>query len=236
MKHQFIVLAALVLLCGSAFAQDSKSSQGKGKEATVEERYLESAEVRFIKEQAIQPDRDSKEKALKSLGELIKNGKVGENDKEVHVILESLSMEGIGIQVREDRRLVNNYPDIRRDACNLLGQMGTEAAKDILINVLLSDDETMVLSEAVYALGVIGQNENNQVSEAISYIILNQDIINPDSNFAMATLFAFEKLAAKNNGLNDPNAFRALIRLSQGNYKRDVKLKANQVIDKLKKY
>ncbi|HOV62890.1 MAG TPA: HEAT repeat domain-containing protein [Spirochaetia bacterium] len=235
MKQLFMVLTACFLLCGSVFAQES-STQSKGKETTVEERYLESAEVRLIREQALQPERDAKEKALKSLEDLIKNGKVGESDKEVHLILENLSLEGTGILIWENRRLLNNYPDIRMKACQLLGQMGTDDAKEILINVLLSDDETMVLSEAVYALGVMGKNENNQVSEAIAYTILNQDIINPDNNFAMASLFALEKLAAKNNGLNDPNAFRALIRISQGNYIRDVKLKADQVIEKLKKY
>ena len=60
--------------------------------------------------------------------------------------------------------------------------------------------------------------------------------MNPDSNFAFAVLLAFEKLAKANDGIESPEAFRAIIRIAQGNYVRDVKKKAVQVLDKLREY
>jgi hypothetical protein len=60
--------------------------------------------------------------------------------------------------------------------------------------------------------------------------------VKPDNNFAFASLLAFEKLAKKNNGLQDPTSFQAIVEISQGNYIRAVKEKALQVLDELKKY
>ncbi|MFW6208975.1 MAG: HEAT repeat domain-containing protein, partial [Spirochaetota bacterium] len=172
-----------------------------------------------------------------NLAELIEAGEVASGDPEATYILDRLSSEGIGVQIREAGRLINNFPEVRRKAAELLGKMGGEAAKDTLINVLISDDEPMVLAEAVYALGEMdAENTNNQITQAISFSILNQDIMTPDQNFAYAALLSIEKLAERNGGLNDPSIYRALIRMSQGNYIRTVQQKAQEVMRQLMTY
>ena len=94
----------------------------------------------------------------------------------------------------------------------------------------------MVLSEAVYQLGVIGLNENNEVSSAIAEAVRRQNVINPSDNFAYASLLAFQKLSAANSGLQDPNAFRSIIMIAQGPYIWEVRVKANEVLTDLRKY
>ena len=79
----------------------------------------------------------------------------------------------------------------------------------------------------------MGNNENNQVTQALSWTILNQDILSPDNNLAYAYLLAVEKIAGANSGIQDPSTFRAVIRISQGNYIRTVKLKAEEVLKRL---
>ncbi len=205
-------------------------------EITVEEFYLQNIEMVIIKEQASTLDRDSKLMALKNIEEMIDEGKVSEGDPEVHYILDYLAQEGIGREINEGGRMVNNMPVVRKEACTLLGELGGEDAKNTLVDIALKDNETMVLSEAVYALGKLGMNENNQVSQAIASIILSQNAIGPDDNFAYSALLSFEKLAAANNGLSDPLAFQAIIAIAQGNYIRPVKMKANELINDLRKY
>ncbi len=205
-------------------------------EITVEEFYLQNIEMVIIKEQASTLDRDSKLMALKNIEEMIDEGKVSEGDPEVHYILDYLAQEGIGREINEGGRMVNNMPVVRKEACTLLGELGGEDAKNTLVDIALKDNETMVLSEAVYALGKLGINENNQVSQAIASIILSQNAIGPDDNFAYSALLSFEKLAAANNGLSDPLAFQAIIAIAQGNYIRPVKMKANELINDLRKY
>ena len=229
-KGVLVIVIILFMLPTAILAQNNSDDS----EATVEELYLGNIEVMIIKEQAFSEDRDMKLLALENLESMIGENRVGEGDIEVHAVLEYLSLEGVGVQIRENRRLTNYFPEIRRRACNILGQLGGQISIDSLINVIIADEEPMVLSEAAYALGQIGKNENNQSTQAIAYALLSQDIMIPDNNFAFAALLAFEKIANYNGELSDPSAFRAIVRIAQGNYLKTVKLKANEVMNILR--
>ncbi len=236
MKKKYLpaILVIFLLFPAFLFAQDS-GKKGK-KEKTVEELFLQSIQMTVIGEQAVSPERASKLKALDYIDNMISNGKASANSADIHAILDYLSLTGTGVKFRENGRVINNFPEVRRRACEELGKLGGESAKDSLINILLTEKEPMVLSEAAYALGKIGLNKNNQVSQALSYAILNQDIMIPDNNFAFAVLLAYEKLAKANNGLRDPTVLRAIIRIQNGNYIKKVKAKAQEVIDTIESY
>ena len=232
MKKILVTAVILILLAVTPVTLFSQTDD----EITVEEFYLQNIEMIIIKEQASTLDRDSKLMALTNIEQMIDDGKVSSGDPEVHYILDYLAQEGIGREVTERGRMVNNMPIVRKEACTLLGELGGEDAKNTLVDIALKDNETMVLSEAVYALGKIGMNDNNQVSQTIASIILTQNTLGPDDNLAYSGLLSFEKLAEANGGLGDPLAFQAIIAIAQGNYIRPVKMKANELINKLRKY
>lgn len=233
-RSAFILMVlGIFLASGFVYAQATGGTSSGGKEATIEELYLQNIELRIIGEQAASADFEMKLLALANLQSMMDEGRLPE---EAVKVLDYLAMEGIGRVIREGRLQVNNFPEVRRRACTILGQLGGEEAKDTLVKVLLTDNEPMVRSEAVYALGLIGLNENNEVTKAISWMVLQQDTTRPDNNFAFASLLALEKIASKNNGINDDEAFRAVVAIAQGNYIRDVKYKAREVLNSLRKY
>jgi HEAT repeats len=246
-KLVFLIGAAgMALLAGGfAAAQSAASTQAStpaasqssgSSEQTIEELYLNNVAMRIVREQATDLDRDSKLLALTSIQDMIDNGTLTKSSPVVDDVLGYLAFEGTARQAMQNNVQANNYPEVRRRACNLLGEVGGQESDQILMQVMLDDTEPMVLSEAAYALGQIGLNPDSTVSTRIADVVIRQTIVKPDNNFAFAALLAFEKLAKKNNGLSDPRAFQAIVQISQGNYILDVRLKAQQVLDELKQY
>jgi hypothetical protein len=227
--------ATLLLILAAAFL-GAQSSQTTGKELTIEEKFLQkSIELQVLKEQAFAPEYDSKMIALDDITEKISKGSLGSEAADLEFILEYLAMEGTSHTVREGLRLANYFPDVRRRAAELLGKVRTEQSKNALITVLLNDDEPMVKAQAAYSLGELGMNENNEVAAALVFAVDREDHTRADNNWGYAMALAFEKLHQKTGGLKYPGAFRALVKISQGNYLATVRQKALQVLDEMKK-
>lgn len=186
-----IAYGACFMLIGTvAFAQSQ--SMKSSNETSVEDIYLNSVQDVIITELANSQDYDNKLVALQYLEDSVKGGKVSDEQK---AALKSLAGEGITTRVRQNGRLMNNFPDIRAKACDLLGEIKTEDSKNALLTILTEDAEPMVASAAVRSLGNIGINNNDEVLSAIEFIQHKYAALNPTSSFAFEILDAYEKLA-----------------------------------------
>ncbi len=178
--------AGLLLLAGAVFAQNRSS------ETSVEELYLSNVQDVIITELAHSQDYDNKLVALQYLEESVKDGTVTEEQR---AAMQSLAGEGVTTKARTNGRLVNNFPDIRAKACDLLGKVPSKESKDTLITITTEDAEPMVVSAAVRSLGEIGMNDNDEVLAAIEFIQHKYAALNPTSSLAYDILSAYEKLA-----------------------------------------
>lgn len=226
--------AAALLLVLAASTLGAQATATTGKELTIEQKFLRTIEMQILKEQAADPNYDSKMLALDALQKKIAGGPLGDVTDDVEYVLEYLALEGTGRIARENHRQVNNFPDVRRRAAELLGKVRTADSKDALIFVLLNDDEPMVKAQAAYSLGELGMNDQNEVVAALVFAVDREDQTRADNNWGYAMVLAFEKLAQKTGGLKDPAAFRALVKISQGNYLATVKAKALSVLEAMK--
>ncbi|MBP5283600.1 MAG: HEAT repeat domain-containing protein [Treponema sp.] len=182
--------ACVSLLSFSAFAQSSSSASKE--EKNVEDTYLSTVEDVVITELAASDERDNKMVALQYLEDAVNGGRT---TPDMIKALDSLAGEGINTQARKNNRLVNNYPDIRAKACDLLGQVKTEESKQSLVKIALADNEPMVITAAIRALGDVGINDNDDVSETIAWAQRKNSVLNPTSSLALEVLIAYEKLA-----------------------------------------
>jgi len=231
---RFLILGTIFLTASALVMGQNSSRSRTSNEMSVEQSYLqESIELMIIREQSRAESRDMKLVALEYIGDAINRGNRGE---EIRSALEYLAMEGIVNQTRENGRLVNNYPDIRTKAATYLGQLGTPEAKDTLIKMVLADNEPMVITEAIKSLAKIGLNDNEETSNAISWIVSRYDVLNPDNLLALSALDAYDKIAQANNGIKDPSAIRTIIRIAEGTYLRPVQDRAKEVLATLRKY
>jgi hypothetical protein len=229
LKRFSILIITAVIITSTAAAQNNSQ-----KEMSVEESYLqESIEIMIIRETARAYTREQKLIALEYIGEAINRGST--ND-EIRQTLEFLSREGRMNMARENGRLMNNFPEIRRQSAKYLGKMGTEEARKSLLDICTYENEPMVLQEAIKSLGDIGVNENNDTVAHIAWIMNRFNSTNPDNLMALATIDAFEKIARKNNGLNAPEVPRTLNLIIEGQYVTPVKERAKQLLAELRTY
>jgi hypothetical protein len=228
---KFIILLSIIPAVFPAllFSQDSE-------EVTPEEQFLQNIEIGIIREQAASLDRDAKLLALDNLEEMINDNKIDENSTEALYLLDYLAMEGVSRQVRMSGRLINYFPMVRKKAAELLGRIGGEFAVTTLLDILNEDNEPMVKAEAAYALGEIGYNEDEEVARVLAYEVMNQNMLEPDDNFAFAVMLAYEKIAEENGGIWEPTVYLSLIQIAQGNYIKMVRDKAFEVMDTLRGY
>jgi hypothetical protein len=197
---KMILAAGCAALCTALFAQtqtvqkkdDTANKNEKKSETSVENEYLNDMDGSVILSLANSDELDNKLVALQYLENAVEGGNTSDA---VVQGLDQLAGEGINTQTRKNGRLMNNYPQIRREACLLLGKVGGEHSKNTLKNIAVADNEPMVQAAAIKSLGDIGINENDEVSDAIAYANLRNRVLNPTSSMAFETLDAFSKLA-----------------------------------------
>lgn len=217
-------------------AQNSSGSSGSNEQLTIEELFLsQDIDIQIMRSQALATDRESKLLALQTIRSSISSGSVGEGDPQAIAILDSLAGEGVYRVVRQGGSVINDFPEVRRQAANLLGEIGGTNAKNVLVKMLDGDPEPMVLSEAVFALGKIGINDNEVTLRLVQVLRRNNAAALPDNNLAFATLLAFEQLASVGSGIARPDILQSIIEVLSSNYIQVVKLKALDLLTNLRK-
>jgi hypothetical protein len=203
-------------------------------EMTVEQSYLqESVELTIIREQSRLNSREAKLSALEYIAAAINRG--SKND-EIRSSLEYLALEGVVNVARENGRVVNNFPDIRKLAATWLGKLETPEAKTTLLKMIGADNDPLVVAEAIKSLGLIDNNDDNEVS-LIARTVNRFHNLYPDNMVVLSALDIFEKTAAANNGIRDRFVIETITLVSESRfYVSPVRTRAKLLLEDLKKY
>jgi len=201
-------------------------------EQTIEELYLQSAiKTQIIKAEASSPDRDMKMIALSDIAQMVEDGTAADNP-EIVALLGDLGGEGVTNVVREQGHVLNDFPDVRREAARILGQLGTEEAARELNSMLLTDPEPMVMSEAILAISNIEVEDKNSRNRSMAAAIYRQTAVNKDNNFAYTFLQSVENVASREGGITDPMIFEEIAKIADARqgYNRVVRERAFKLL------
>ena len=201
-------------------------------EQTIEELYLQSAiKTQIIKAEAASPDRDMKMIALTDIAQMVEDGTAADNP-EILEILGDLAGQGVTYIVREQGHVLNDFPDVRREAARVLGSLGTEEAARELNTILLTDPEPMVMSEAILAISTIEVENKQARNRSMAAAIYRQTAVNKDNNFAYTFLQSVENVATREGGISDPMIFEEVAKIadSRQGYNRVVRERAFQLL------
>ena len=221
LSRKVFAASALMLLAGFAFAQE--------KESSVESEYLNDVDGDIIMTLAESDEYDNKLVALQYLQAALDDGNTSDA---VIQALDRLAGDGLTTQNRTNGRLMNNFPEIRREACKLMAKVPTEHSKNMLVSIAVADNEPMVIAAAVKSLGQIGINENDEAVDAIAFANRRNQVLNPTSSLALEVLNAFEMLADSTE--NKKTMIDTVTRISTDyHYVTPVRQKAYKLLKKL---
>ena len=232
--RKVFLISILSFFSFSIFAQQQtvqKSSEVEEveTETSVENEYLNDVDGDIIMSLANSDELDNKLVALQYLQNAIDEGNTSEA---VIKALDQLAGEGLTNQSRTNGRLINNFPEVRRQACLMMAKIPTEHSKNTLISIAVADNEPMVIAAAVKSLGEIGINENDETVEAIAFANRRNQVLNPTSSLALEVLTAYEVLAA--NTENKKTLIDSVARISTDyHYVTPVRQKAYKLLKEL---
>ena len=222
LSKKVFIAAAVMLVAGFALAQSEK-------ESSVESEYLNDVDGDIIMTLAESDEYDNKLVAIQYLQSAIEDGNTSDA---VIQALDRLAGDGLTTQNRTNGRLMNNFPEIRREACKLMAKVPTEHSKNMLISIAVADNEPMVIAAAVKSLGEIGINENDEAVDAIAFANRRNQVLNPTSSLALEVLNAFEMLADSTE--NKKTMIDAVARISTDyHYVTPVRQMAYKLLKKL---
>ncbi|MFP4510440.1 MAG: HEAT repeat domain-containing protein [Spirochaetaceae bacterium] len=231
MRRGLGIVAVFLLLTLSVFAQE-EGENDRGL-MTIEELYLQDdLATRVLRTQALSVEREHKLAALEQATELV--GSM--DDRALLGILRVLATDGSSWQVRVGGRRAYDYPDVRREAVRVIGEVGGRSAEVILREVIEYDRNPLVLSEAVYALGSTGISEDTGTATVLSNL-MNRELAltNPDNNLMYASLLTLETLAGDGNeALSNTSLINNLLRITTGPYTSIVRNKALDVLNAMR--
>ena len=222
LSRKVFVASAMMLVAGFAFAQSEK-------ESSVESEYLNDVDGDIIMTLAESDEYDNKLVAIQYLAAALEDGNTSDS---VIQALDRLAGDGLTTQNRTNGRLMNNFPEIRREACKLMAKVPTEHSKNMLISIAVADNEPMVIAAAVKSLGEIGINENDEAVDAIAFANRRNQVLNPTSSLALEVLNAFEMLGDSTE--NKKTMIDAVARISTDyHYVTPVRQKAYKLLKSL---
>ena len=165
LTKKLFAVALMMSAAAMTFAQSQsvqKKTSSSNKETYVENEYLNDIDTEIIMGLAEADDLDTKLVALQYIKDAIDEGNTSAGVIEA---LDKLAGEGVLSESRTNGRKVNNFPEVRRQACLLMAQVPTEHTKNQLINIMVAEDEPSVLSAAVQSISKINPENADEVIE-----------------------------------------------------------------------
>lgn len=193
---KFNKILAIILFAALLVALPAQTQTVTRGETTAEEDYLSNFEDIIIAELTASDEYDNKLLALQYIEDALTNAGSSRDMTQIQIALDSLAGEGVTTESRTAGRLINNFPDVRAKACDLLAQLPTVETKVTLTKIALADNEPMVATAAIRSLGQIGIDPDDAVA-TIAWVQKKYAVLNPTSSLAFEILNAFELLGSQ---------------------------------------
>jgi len=164
------------------------------------------------------PGRDGVQLVLSELQNRVATDTLGKSRWYAARMLEYIVGLGLVTQVRQNQKLVNDFPDLRAQAAGLLARVGSASSRFALLRAAASERDGVALAAEVQAVGAISSDGDGASLRAIVRAFTSRSSVAPDARLAAAVVDAVGRIAAYEGGISDRSAVDALISISTGPY------------------
>ncbi len=155
----------------------------------------------------------------------ISQGTLGKSTWYVVRLLEQLAGTGLISPVYQNQKVINDFPDLRAEAAELLGMVGSAGSRWALIRVLGAESDSLALSVEIKALGALSVDADGASVRAITAAFARAEGLPPDNRLAAAAAGALDGIAAFMNAMS-PAAAETLLSISRGAYFEEIRMAA----------
>jgi HEAT repeat protein len=223
MRKRIQLLFAVLFALTTVVSPTSLPAQDEEEPLSVEELYL-SSEITLstLAVQMQSPGRDVQLLALDTLKSQLERGTIDSEDEAVLEALEPLVQQGVIESFEDNRWGIDSYdPVVRREAVNVVAQLGTDAARSVLVRTVRHDPEPIVRAAALFGLSRLGVDPDGSVSRAIAKMMLQEHLQQFDEGVMYAALVALNSIASEPDNVVDTSAMEMLVTVaSDGRYSR----------------
>ncbi len=135
--------------------------------------------------------------------------------------------EGLKHQASHYQKNRSNHPVHRFKSCVLLGELGTETAKSLLLEVVQVEQDLAVKRCAVDAIGWIGNDTNGAAARALERFVATPAV---DERVVVALIGTLAMIHEYDGGFSDEAALRTLMQLAGDGYSKAVREKAADLL------
>ncbi len=165
---------------------------------------------------------------FENIREKMKNGDIGPQEIEISRRLAEIVKNDTG----------NPFSDVlyteaeRSQAAVILGEMGSEEARSILLENLKTEKNSSVVSGILYGIAALGPEKGRETFETVSFIIHSSKNYSPIHRAACSVLYS---MAKNSPGDTASEAMKILFEYTKDPYDNSIKKYAKQMLENLLK-
>lgn len=187
----------------------------------------------ILRSLAVMTSRDIKQSVLNQIEEDFKSGEYFGKEDLYNELLYQLLAEGVLRVETENKRVVNDYPDIRSSSADLLGKYGNLKSISYLLYMLPRETEEYVLRSVIRALGNLQSDPDGEIIDGLILVAARLNTYAMPEKMAREIILCAVKVGRYSANYNKTGEL--IVQLYSSNINASLKEDALQVMQTIRK-
>ncbi len=200
----------------------------------IESMFADNGDFIFLRSLIFSDTYESKLTALSAIEDRILRGEIGDGYLYIRHFLEMLASEGTIRVERREKKIINDFPDIRSRAAGLLARIGGIHSSRVLARSLDYEHDVGSAAAMIRAIGTLGSDLSGDATRAIAETIKHDIGLPgpPEPTLGIAAALALKSILSYNGVFPDESGYETVLMLFRNDYPKTVREAALNVLSR----